>query len=224
MYHQPHAVFADVRLMQTLPTAELRSGLCEATKNCLAIRPTALPVLSGILRSGAWATEDTLLWLLRESLAAKMQVTASDTREQRAGLVLEYGHTIGHALELCDHRLRGAEGVSHGEAIAMGMRVAARISATMGLLSTADLLLHDELVSALGVPSALPGISADEVLAVVRADNKRGYIDLTASQAAMVLLEAPGKPLGPRDLPLVPVAMDLIHQHVADTLTVEARC
>lgn len=217
MYHPPRAVFTDVTLMQTLPVAQLRSGLCEMTKNCLAISPGAIPGLRAVLASGDWGSQEALLWLLTESLAAKCRVTRTDTREQRSGLILEYGHTVGHAVELCDHRLRGAAGISHGEAVAIGLRVAARVSAAMGILSLDDVLLHDDLVGALGVAGIPAGIRARDVLAVIRADNKRGYLDIPAGQAPMVLLRAPGIPLGPEDLPLVPVDIDLIGQCVEAT-------
>ena len=210
LYHPPHAVFTDVKLMQTLPKPQLRSGLCEMAKNCLAISPGAIPGLRDVLTSGAWDSVDALLWLLTESLAAKCRVMRTDTKEQRSGLILEYGHTVGHAIELCDHRLRGAAGISHGEAVAIGLRVAARVAAAMGAMSVDDVLLHDDLVAALGAPSIPARISTDDVLAVVRADNKRGYLDVAAGQAPMVLLRAPGIPLGPEDLPLVPVDVDLI--------------
>ena len=221
LYHSPHAVFTDVKLMQTLPQAELRSGLGEMIKNCLAISPQAIPGLRGVLRSGEWNSVDALLWLLAESLAAKCRVMRADTKEQRSGLILEYGHTVGHALELCDHRLRGPAGISHGEAVAIGLRVAARVSAALGAMSVDGVLLHDDLVATLGVGGIPPGISAEDVLAVVRSDNKRGYLNVADGQAPMVLLRAPGIPLGREDLPLVPVDVDLIGRCVEATINGE---
>ncbi|WP_156755501.1 2-deoxy-scyllo-inosose synthase [Actinokineospora pegani] len=208
-YLAPHAVFTDVAMLATLPERELRSGLCEAAKNCLAIWPRALPTLRKVLAEGTLATPESLLWLLEESIAAKSRVTVDDTREQRGGLVLEYGHTVGHAVELADHRLRGAEGVSHGEAIAFGMLVAATISLARGWLSPADAEVHHEVVAALGAPVRLPeGVSIDDVLAVVRDDNKRGYLALAPDSLAFVLLRDLGSPAGDPQLPLVPVTLE----------------
>lgn len=208
-YLPPAAVFTDVQLLGTLPDRELRSGLCEAAKNCLAIRPQALPTLRRILAGGDLSAPESLLWLLEESIQAKTGVTARDTREQRAGLILEYGHTVGHAVELADHRRHGPDGISHGHAIAFGMVVAAELSHRYGWLSEADVDLHREVVEALHAPLCLPdGLSVDEVVAVVGDDNKRGYLPPSPGSVPMVLLTDLGVPAGQADLPLVSVPLD----------------
>ncbi|MFI9322640.1 iron-containing alcohol dehydrogenase [Kitasatospora aureofaciens] len=213
MYHTPDAVFTDVRFLQTLPDRELRSGLCEATKNCLAIRPGSAPELRRVLTEGRLASPESLLWLLEESLTAKEQATVGDTKEQASGLVLEYGHTVGHAVELCDQRLGGAAPVSHGEAIAFGMLAAARMSAAIGGLGAEEVALHDELVHALGAPTRLPpGLRVEDVMSVVRVDNKRGYLRIAEHEAAVVLLEELGVPFGSRDCPLTAVDLDLVEE------------
>jgi 3-dehydroquinate synthetase len=218
MYHVPHAVFTDVELLRTLPERELRSGLCEGTKNCLAIRPGSIPRMREVL-DGDRDSAEALLWLLEESIKAKTQVMAGDAKEQAEGLVLEYGHTVGHAVELCDYRRRGADGLSHGEAIAIGMRAAARISTAGGEMDPGDVVLHDELVAALGGPFDIPcGIAVEDVMAVVRADNKRGYLDLAVDEAAMVLLREPGRPLGVRGCPLVAVHQEVVADVVSALL------
>jgi 3-dehydroquinate synthase len=210
-YMTPHAVCADVRLLQTLPARELRSGFCEAAKNCFAICPSALPALRRTLADGDLTSPETLLWLLEESIAAKTAVTVDDSREQRTGLVLEYGHTVGHAIEIADHRRRGGEGLSHGEAVALGMVVAARISNARGWLSDAALETHVDVVSELGVPLRLPGeLTVEEVMAVVRADNKRGYLPPLEGSTPFVLLKGLGEPAGDPELPLVHVHRDEI--------------
>ncbi|RLK58202.1 2-deoxy-scyllo-inosose synthase [Actinokineospora cianjurensis] len=207
-YLPPYAVFTDVALLATLPDRELRSGLCEAAKNCLAIRPEALPRLREVLAGGALSTPAALLWLLDESVRAKSSVTVDDAREQRTGLVLEYGHTVGHAVELADHRRRGNDGVSHGEAIAFGMVVAATIAHRRGWLPAEIVELHEEVVSALGAPLRLPaGLTVDDVMDVVRDDNKRGYLPPCSESIAFVLLRELGRPAGDPGLPLVAVRL-----------------
>jgi len=216
-YLPPHAVYTDVALMGTLPDVELRSGLCEAAKNCLAIEPAALPTLRRVLAAGDLTSPESLLWLLDMSVSAKTRVTARDAREQNAGLILEYGHTVGHAVELCDHRRDPAAGISHGSAIAFGMVVAAHISHARGWLSAAHVALHEEVVAALGAPTTLPDtISIDDVLDVVAADNKRGYLPAAAPNAVpFVLLRDLGVPAGEVDLPLVPVLLDEVRTALA---------
>ncbi len=205
-YVKPYAVFTDVRLLTTLPARELRSGLCEAAKNCLAICPAALPTLRRILADGDLGSPESLLWLLEESIAAKSTVTTDDSREQRTGLTLEYGHTVGHAVELADFHRRGAKGLSHGDAVALGMIVAARISHARGWLSDAELEAHVDIVTALGAPLQLPpGVTVDEVMALVRSDNKRGYLPLEHDSMPFVLLKRLGHTAGDPQLPLVGV-------------------
>ena len=207
-YLPPRAVFTDVTLLATLPERDLRSGFCEAAKNCLAIRPDNLPELRRMLAEGALASPETLMWLLDVSVQAKTSVTLEDAREQRTGLVLEYGHTVGHAVELADHRNRGSDGISHGAAIAFGMLVAATIAHTRGWLAEEVVRVHEEIITALGVPLRLPGgPTVDQVMDVVRDDNKRGYLPLRADSLAMVLLRDLGVPAVELGLPLVPVAL-----------------
>jgi 3-dehydroquinate synthetase len=207
-YLAPEAVFMDVELLATLPDREMRSGLCEAAKNCLAIDPSALPRLRQLLAEGNLSSPASLLWLLETSIAAKQSVTIDDSREKHAGLVLEYGHTVGHAVELCDHRRRGIHGLSHGASIAFGMIVAAHIAHDRGWLSSEIVDLHVELVQALGAPTCLPEwLGVEEVLAVVRDDNKRGYLPPQPDSLAFVLLKGLGQPAGDARLPLVSVRL-----------------
>ncbi|KAB1990756.1 2-deoxy-scyllo-inosose synthase [Streptomyces triticiradicis] len=223
-YLTPQAVYLDVALLRTLPDKQLRSGLCEATKNCLAIAPHAIPAMRKLLADGDLTAPESLLWLLEESLAAKTGVTAKDAREQGSGLILEYGHTVGHAVELCDQKLRGAQGVSHGEAVMFGMLVAARIAAELGVLTADEVAVHDELARALGAPLTVPaGITVDEIMATVRSDNKRGYMTAGPDEAVMVLLRGFGEPLGSPDLPLVTVPLRLVEDVVSGLLPAAAR-
>ncbi len=216
LYYPPAAVFTDVHMLQTLPVRELRSGLCEAAKNCLAIRPSALPMLRQILAHGDLSSAGSLLWLLDESIQAKTAVTARDTHEPRGGLVLEYGHTVGHALELTLNRRPGERPISHGEAIAFGMVAAARLAHRRGWLSEADTELHEEIVAALGAPLRLPpGLSVDELVTVLRDDNKRGYLPPSPDTVPFVLLKGLGRPAGPADLPIVPVDLDEVRSVIA---------
>jgi 3-dehydroquinate synthetase len=209
-YHAPSAVLTDVRLLATLPERELRSGLCEAAKNCLAIDPGALGEFRGMLATGDLARPAGLLWLLEASIRAKTKVTAADTREQRSGLVLEYGHTVGHAVELLDDRAADQR-LSHGEAVAFGMVVAAHLSGRRGWLTREQVALHEEIVTALGAPARLPAtIRASAVIDRIRHDNKRGYLPHGPNEIPFVLLSDLGQPAGDPDMPLVLVTIDEI--------------
>ena len=210
-YHQPSGVFTDISLLQTLPDREARSGFCEAAKNCLAIMPSALPDLRLILERRELNSLEALAWLLEQSLIAKLTVMSDDPKEARAGLVLEYGHTVGHAIELCDIRRRGAAAISHGEAIAVGMSIASRVAAERGFLDEAEVAVHDEICALLGAPlGILRELPTADVMRLVRADNKRGYLQLGSAEIAMVLLKGLGEPCFTGELPLVPVPLELV--------------
>ncbi|OAR26948.1 hypothetical protein A8W25_01270 [Streptomyces sp. ERV7] len=222
-YHRPEAILTDVQFLQTLPARELRSGLSEATKNCLAIRPRSIPELRDRITQGQLHSPGTLQWLLEVSLDAKAFAMSKDTKEQGPGLVLEYGHTVGHAVELCDQRLRRSRGISHGEAVAFGMIAAARVSARLGGLDADGVALHEELVGALGAPLRVPqGLRLADIMAVVRADNKRGYLALQDHETAMVLLSAPGAPMGEPRNPLVAVDLAVVEDVLTDLLEHDA--
>ncbi|MEV6769635.1 2-deoxy-scyllo-inosose synthase [Nocardia sp. NPDC051030] len=212
-FYAPTAIYTDVRLFATLSERELRSGLCEMAKNCLAIAPAMLDQLRAVVAAGELANPQALLWLLDASIAAKSSVTRHDTFERRAGLVLEYGHTVGHAIEISDHRVRGTAGIAHGAAIALGMLVAAHISRARGWLSDDEVSVHYEVVTGLGVEPCLPAsVGVADVLAVVADDNKNGYLEPSPDAVPFVLLRALGRPEHTGDLPLVHVSTSEIRE------------
>ncbi|MGH3450649.1 MAG: 3-dehydroquinate synthase family protein, partial [Haloechinothrix sp.] len=216
VYHQPTAVLTDLAMLATLPARQVRSGWCEFVKNCLAIRPGSIGRLRRVVR-GDLLAPISLDWLLRESIAAKAAVMFDDQKERHRGLVLEYGHTIGHAVELADLRRRGNAGLSHGEAVGVGMLAAARLSARRGWLHSGDVSLHRELLTSLGAPVTLPqGLEPSEVTAVVGRDNKRGL--LPGADAVFVLLRRLGVPAGDLRSPLTPVTTDEVNTVVKELL------
>jgi 3-dehydroquinate synthase/2-deoxy-scyllo-inosose synthase len=211
LYRRPEAVFVDVALLRTLSDRELRSGMCEFAKNALAIHPDLLAPLRERLRAGVLRELDTLLWVIEASLDAKRAVMRYDAYEQGTGLVLEYGHTVGHAIELCDARRRGVDAIAHGEAIALGALVAAHVSAALGHLDKEAVAVHQELVEILGVKERIPiDVPRDEILAALRRDSKRGFLSVGSDEVAFVLLRALGEPLGDGERPLVPVPLRLV--------------
>lgn len=210
-YYRPEAIMLDFLHFRSLPGRELRSGFCEMGKNCLAIEPDALPQLWSVLESEDLSDPDILLWLLESSVHAKEIVTLDDAYERRSGLVLEYGHTVGHALELADHARLGDAGLSHGECVAIGMLAAAHISGARGWLQEEEVAQHERLVGALDVPlEVLSEIPTAHIIDRVRDDNKRGFLTVRDDAVPLVLLESVGEPAWTGDKPLVPVRIDEI--------------
>lgn len=211
-FYPPEEVLADTAMLRSLPPREITSGLCEAIKNSLAIRPEMTELLRRALRPDGRYDEAAMHDIVAESIRAKATVTAQDEHECRAGLVLEYGHTVGHALEYT-----AAGGLSHGEAVGLGMIAAAEVSHRLGHLDAPTVALHRELLPRAGAAVTIPaGIDLDEVMVRLRFDNKRGYLRGAADSSAMVLLKGHGEPIVTDGRPLVAVPMALVEEVVRD--------
>lgn len=190
-YHTPTAVFADTSYLLTLPRAQLRSGLCEIIKNVLTIDADNLALLLTILNTNATYDTRTLANVVKAGVIAKQRVMIDDKRERGRAIVFEYGHTVGHAIELtCGGRL------SHGEAVGLGMIVAAEVSHELGMLPTDVRDLHYRLLQLNGVAIEAPDtLTPEAVMTALRFDNKRGYVRATSGEIPMILLRALGEPL-----------------------------
>jgi 3-dehydroquinate synthase len=188
-FHQPLAVVADLDTLAGLPAAEVRSGLAEVAKAGLAGDPALAEALARSAGPALAADPDALAPLVEEAVRVKAAVVAADEHEQagdgRVGrLVLNYGHTLGHALE----RLAGYRGLRHGEAVALGMVFAARVAEAIGLARPGLADGHVRLLAALDLPVGGVRLDPDQVLAAMATDKKhRGGLRL-------VLLRRPGQP------------------------------
>ena len=167
-FHAPAAVIADPRLLDTLPRRELRAGLYEVVKyGVIASRPLFDRLVTDLPRIFA-REPDVMAEIVTASCRIKATVVAADEREAGRRRVLNFGHTAGHALEAVTRYRR----FRHGEAVAYGMRVAARIGAARGLLDKAD---HAALTALLGRMGPLPSVtdlSAADAIEAMRRDKK----------------------------------------------------
>jgi 3-dehydroquinate synthase len=188
-FHQPVAVVADLDALAGLPAAEIRSGLAEVAKAGLAGDPALAEALHRSAGPAAAGDPEALTPLVEGAVRVKAAVVGADELEEaRDGevgrLMLNYGHTLGHALE----RLAGYRGLRHGEAVALGMVFAARVAEAIGLAPPGLAAGHMELLAALGLPVGGVRLDPDRVLAAMATDKKqRGGLRL-------VLLRAPGEP------------------------------
>ena len=183
-FAQPLAVLADLDVLATLDDRDYRSGLAEVAKYALTLDDKLLALLESdpapVVARDVVVMED----VVARCVAAKARIVAADERDTDARLVLNYGHTLGHALE----RLDAFRGRTHGEAIALGMVFAAALSEARGLApglsGRTDRLLRS---LGLGSPGLLP--PSQEVLRCLRLDKKyrRGV--------RFVLLEDVGRPV-----------------------------
>ncbi|HEY8464062.1 MAG TPA: iron-containing alcohol dehydrogenase [Bacillota bacterium] len=189
-YQVPVMVIANINFLKTLPRAEIVSGLCEIVKNALAIVPETIDYLMQLGELGS-LTELNYNYLIDLGIKAKLTVMQNDPFEKNEGLVLEYGHTIGHAIELA---LNGQ--INHGQAVGLGMISAAQIASLLGFLTEAEVDLHETLLKKIGAPLRITGhLAIEDIMSVLRFDNKRGYLKHDQGKIHLILLEKIGKPL-----------------------------
>jgi 3-dehydroquinate synthase len=187
-FHEPAGVLCDLDLLAGLPEAELRSGLGEVVKCGFFADPEILrlveahgvpPVGSAVLRE-----------LVERAVRVKADVVAGDLRETGGGdghpgrEVLNYGHTMGHAVELAsDYTLR------HGEAVAIGCVYVAELARAAGILDDAVADRHSAVLSRVGLPTGWSGASYDDLRARMAVDKKSRGASLR-----FVVLEDLGRP------------------------------
>ncbi|HET8654201.1 MAG TPA: 3-dehydroquinate synthase [Longimicrobiaceae bacterium] len=165
---QPRLVLADPEVLATLPVAEVRAGLAEAIKHGAIADEAYFDWISGSLSALLAGDVEVLSRLIRRSVEIKAEVVGRDEREAGPRKMLNFGHTFGHAVEaLSGFRLL------HGEAIAIGMAIEARLGERLGITAagTADRLAR--VLSAAGLPTRLPtGMEPRAVVEATRSDKK----------------------------------------------------
>jgi shikimate kinase/3-dehydroquinate synthase len=176
-YHLPSAVIADTSTLATLPPEEMAAGFAEVVKTAL--------IAGGELWERVRALEkidpEDLSEVVFDCARTKLEIVATDERDAGRRAVLNLGHTVGHAIEAAT----GYERYRHGEAVALGLLAALRLSGAAELREEVAALLASH-----GLPTSLdPSVDLDAVLEAVERDKKRG-----AEGVGFVLLERPGEP------------------------------
>ena len=150
-FYQPRAVYIDPRVLASLPRAELLGGLAEVIKYGVIRDPDFFAYLESHRQAVLDLDPKTLETIIARSCAIKAEVVAQDEREGDVRRILNFGHTIGHAVEAASgYRL------AHGMAVAIGMAAVARLAALMGVLPPGDRDRLIALLDAYGLPTAIP--------------------------------------------------------------------
>lgn len=166
-FHQPRLVLGDTNTLATLPQRELRAGWAEVVKHGVIRDAGLFALLEQFVAAGQ--PDVQLGDVIRRGVAVKVRVVSNDEREDGERIILNYGHTLGHALE----SVAGYGALLHGEAVAIGMHAAARIAQRLGLFSAEDVERQRRLLAGFGLPIDFPkGISSDALLAVALRDKK----------------------------------------------------
>ena len=171
-FHQPALVVIDPDVLATLPARHVRAGLAEAAKVGWVLDRTLALLLERRAAQLRQGNPRALAPVIVRAVRAKARIVARDEKDGGPRQLLNYGHTAGHALEA----LGGFRRWNHGEAVALGMAVAAALAVRKGLLSAQAAERQGRLLSALGFPAperVLAQVSARKVLAAMQLDKKR---------------------------------------------------
>ncbi len=185
-FWQPQKVFADVQTLKTLPREEMQNGFAEAVKTACIADSALFSFIEKNAEKIMNAEEKPVIEVVKRCCEIKAGVVEKDEREEEYRKVLNYGHTIGHAVE----SLSGYK-IPHGRCVAIGMGAAARMSSQLRILSQQDVLRQDSLLEKAGLQLTLPkNVSPDAVYEQARHDKKN-----QGGRVQFVLLEKLGKVL-----------------------------
>lgn len=168
-FYQPRAVFADLNFLDTLPENEFHNGLAEIIKYGIIEDVKMFKFLEMNMDDVKKRDAGSLLKIIENCCRIKKAIVEMDEREQGLRRILNFGHTLGHALE-------GASGyaLSHGEGVALGMIAAAKLSAKMRYLPEDELMRVENILVQAGLPAKIPAsCAANAVIARLKMDKKK---------------------------------------------------
>ena len=204
-FYQPRLVVEDVSTLKTLPPRALVEGCAEIIKHALTLDPALLEDLEeradDLLHLEPAFTVD----IVRRNVAIKGGVVSEDERETGRRATLNYGHTVGHAIEAAS----GYSEVLHGEAVSAGMMAAAEIGKRIGITPPELVERQRKLIERFGLPVRGPKLNVDRVLEAMTLDKK-----VTDGVITWVFLEAAGQTVVRSDVP-----EDVVRDVVTDVLT-----
>jgi len=167
-FYQPERVYADIGVLTTLPQAEIRNGLAEVVKYGMIRSPGLFDFLEQKWRDIVSLEPRTTAHIVFSSCSIKADVVSADEREGDLRRILNFGHTVGHAVEAAANYQ-----IPHGEAVSMGMVVISRISVAKGLMPEGDLDRLLRLLDRLNLPGKIPAnLSRKELIDLLRHDKK----------------------------------------------------
>jgi len=187
VFHPPVLVAIDPNCLATLPVRDVLAGLAESVKHAVVFSPEFLAWHETRLDEVVRLEPAVVTELIERNIRIKGDVVSRDP-EERSGerMLLNFGHTIGHAIEVC-----AKFSLRHGECVGLGMIAACRLSQRLGLLEAAVVDRVTSLLSRIGLPTRLEhAIPTDHVMETIGSDKKR-----RSGAVRFVLLEDIGRPV-----------------------------
>ena len=189
-FHPPAGVLADLDTLETLPKNEIISGMAEVIKCGFIADPTILDLIEKDPSAATDPRSEVLRELIERAISVKAKVVSEDLKETGQREILNYGHTLGHAIELAERY-----SWRHGAAVSVGMMFAAELARSVGRLSDADADRHRSILESLGLPLTYRRDRWQALLDGMRRDKKsRGDL------LRFVVLDGVGRP-GILDVP-----------------------
>ena len=205
-YYPPIDIAVDVEVLATLEDWLIPDGLSEVVKHALGQDPKYLERLLDF--DGDMRDPDFLEFVVRRNIELKCELMAVDPKELREGMVLQYGHTVGHPVEY----LSGYD-LNHGQSVGIGMMVAARVSRLLGACDDDMIELHREVIEKYELPTRIPkSIDIDDIIATTRY-NKRYLTEGTR----MALVDEPGHLWSVDDDYAIPVSDEVLREAIAQS-------
>jgi 3-dehydroquinate synthase len=184
VFHSPKGVLVDLETLGTLARNELVAGFAEIIKCGFISDTEILDLVEGNIQDATDLSSELFLELVSRAIKVKALVVAEDFREQGLRETLNYGHTLGHAIELAErYKWR------HGAAVSIGMVFAAELARVNGRLSMAEVQRHRDILLSLGLPVSYPAGKWPQLLANMRIDKKA-----RAGNLRFIVLDEIGKP------------------------------
>ncbi|GAB6068452.1 3-dehydroquinate synthase [Methylothermus subterraneus] len=191
-FYQPRCVIADTQALDTLPDRELRAGLAEVIKYGLIADAAFFAWLEENMAKLLNRDAQALAYAIERSCRIKAEVVGADERESGLRAILNFGHTFGHAIEAAT----GYGRYLHGEAVAIGMCLAAELSRRLGLIGLAQVERIVALIERAGLPILPPALDSEQWLAWMAVDKKN--LD---GKLRLILLETLGRAALPQPVP-----------------------
>ena len=186
-FYQPKLVAIDPNLLKTLPLREFRAGIAEVIKYGVIWDEDLFTKLEHCdrLDSLDYISDELLETIITRSCQAKAEVVSQDEKESGLRAILNYGHTIAHAVESLTHYKQFV----HGEAVAIGMVAAGKIAVEMGLWTRVEAKRQDALITKAGLPTDIPSqLAIEDILETIKSDKK-----VKAGKVRFILPTAIGK-------------------------------
>lgn len=183
-FHQPAAVMVDLAMLETLPRNEIVAGMAEIVKAGFIADPVILELIEADPQAALDPTGEVLAELIRRAITVKAQVVAADERESQLREILNYGHTLAHAIER-----RERYQWRHGAAVSVGLVFAAELGRLAGRLDDVTADRHRAILTSLGLPVGYDADALPQLLEYMAADKKT-----RAGTLRFVVLDALAKP------------------------------